>query len=159
MLIDSNATMLVTQIDLDANTLISILNVITKGEFNRTGNNGKGDIKNFNGNNLLKLINSVLDGEHILDGGPTQYDEQKISEHITNFGKDNYKRGLSLLLSNADKIGTYDAKKLKNAPYRYDMPVIEADEIDDIARKLKQGYYDLTEPYSDDVKKVLNIWK
>jgi hypothetical protein len=155
MLIDSNASMLVTQIDLDAKTLISVLNVITKGEFNRTGNNGKGDIKNFNGTNLLKLINNVIDGEHILDGGPNQYDSEKIIKHITNFGKGNYDKGLELLLSNADRVGTYDAKKLKGAPYRFDMPVIEADEIDDIAYKLKTGYYDLTEPYNPEVEKYI----
>jgi hypothetical protein len=59
-LCDPNGKVEATQIDLPGVSLVSALNTITVGMFNRGGNYGDGDIKDFTGRNIGNLLDNFL---------------------------------------------------------------------------------------------------
>lgn len=132
-----------TQINLDGKLLVTALNVITKGKFMRNGNQGSGNIKNF----TSRVIGSLLD-DYIENGIPGQYpiSSEAVKSALGRVpgAKGDYIKGKEIMMKNADAL---PKQIMKGAPNRIDMPVIQPEEVQDVAKDLSKGVIDITEPY------------
>jgi len=150
-LCDPNAKVEATQIDLPGTSLVTALNTITVGMFNRGGNYGDGDIKDFTGKNVGNLLDNFL-----TNGiqGKFPITPEQVKESLGNMPGANgdFEKGKTLMMKNADAL---PKKIMPGAPPRVEMPVIGPDEVAKVKQMLANGEIDLTNPYSDDVNKEL----
>lgn len=141
-----------TVIDLPGGELVTALNYITAGVYNRKGNPGKGNIKDFKSS----VIGKILD-DYIKNGIPGQYpiskDDVKLYLGRVPGANGDPLKGRDLMCKNADKL---PKDILPGAPDRIDMPVINPEEVMEVATLIKKGAVDLVDPISDSVEKLLN---
>jgi len=150
-LCDPNAKVEATQIDLPGKSLVTALNTITVGMFDRGGNYGEGDIQDFTGKNIGKLLdNCILNGIQ----GKFPITPEQVKESLGNVPGANgdYEKGKSIMMKNADSL---PKKIMPGAPPRVEMPVIGPGEVEKVKKLLADGDIDLTNPYSDIVNKEL----
>lgn len=150
-LCDPNAKVEAMQIDLPGKSLVTALNTITVGMFNRGGNYGEGNIQDFTSKTIGKLIDN-----YILNGiqGKFPITPEQVKESLGNVPGANgdYEKGKSIMMKNADAL---PKKIMPGAPARVDMPVIGPEEVEKVKKLLANGDIDLTNPYSDKVNKEL----
>jgi hypothetical protein len=141
-LVDPDASLDATQIDLPGAALVTALNVVTKG-LGRGGNTGKGDIAQFGGKPVEDAIRTVLE-----KGYWAQSDPEKCKAAFEEWGG-SVEDGIKKMIANAGKM----PKAIPGwAPNRVDMPVINAPEVGTIAKAIAAGAIDLKEPFGNDVK-------
>jgi hypothetical protein len=150
-LCDPSAKVEATQIDLPGKSLVTALNTITVGMFNRGGNSGDGNIKDFTGKNIGSLLDNFLENGI---QGKFPITPKQVKESLGNMPGANgdFKKGKALMMKNADSL---PKKIMPGAPPRVEMPVIGPDEVAKVKQMLANGEIDLTNPYSDDVNKEL----
>lgn len=150
-LCDPSASVEGTQIGLDGVPLVSVLNIITKGVHNRSGNPGKGNIKDFTG----KVIGGILD-DYLANGIGGQF-PISADEIQTRLGRvpganGDWTKGKQLMMKNADAL---PKKIMPGAPARIDMPVINPEEVKAAAEMIKRGDIDMTNPFSEETTKAI----
>lgn len=157
-LIDPNASVTTAQIQLPAEELITALNIysVTKGE---TGNDGRGDIKDFAKGIGSGIIDNVMQGGTKAskdDKGrwpDLSAEEVKAALGKIPGAKGDAEEGKKLMIANAKKLPT---NKHPKAPSRIDMPVIEKQpNIDKVVAKLAAGEIDIHPPYSKETSSKL----
>ena len=140
------------QINIPGVALVSVLNIITAGKYNRQGNPGKGNIKDFTG----KVIGAILD-DYILNGIPGQFPmtAEQVWERLGRVpgAQGDVDKGKHLMMKNADRL---PKGIMPGAPARVDMPVIGPDEVHEVVRLINSGVVDITKPYSLETEEVLN---
>ena len=147
MLADPKANVDVTFIDLPAQKLVSVLNVITAAK-GRSGNPGSGNIKNFTGNAIGKVIDIFA------KKGDGNNSAEEVIEAVSKIGNGNFDKGKEIMMKNADNL---PKNIMPGAPERIDMPVVDADEVAKVAKDIQNGTIDYTGPYSADVKSKLKV--
>jgi hypothetical protein len=142
-LVDPSAALQATQIDLPGAALVTALNVVTKG-LGRGGNTGKGDISKFGGKPIEDAIDVVLE-----NGYWAENDAEKCKKAFEEWGGGSVEDAKKKMVANASKM----PKAIPGwAPNRVDMPVINAPEVQTIAKAIAAGAIDIKAPYSPDVK-------
>lgn len=147
MLADPKANVDVTFIDLPAQKLVSVLNVITAAK-GRKGNPGKGNIKNFTGNVIGKVI------DEFAKNGSENATPEEVYKAVSIIGKGDFNKGKEIMMKNADAL---PKNIMPGAPARIDMPVVDADEVAKVAKDIQNGTIDYTGPYSADVQAKLKV--
>jgi hypothetical protein len=147
MLANPKASVDVTFIDLPAQKLVSVLNVITAAK-DRSGNPGKGNIKNFTGEVIGKVIDDFAQNG---DGKDSADDVKKA---VSILGNGDFEKGKAIMMKNADNL---PKDIMPGAPARIDMPVVNADEVAKVAKDIQNGTIDYTGPYSAEVKAKLKV--
>jgi hypothetical protein len=147
MLAKPKASVDVTFIDLPAQKLVSVLNVITAAK-GRSGNPGKGDIKNFTG----EVIGKVVD--EFAQNGDGKNSADDVKKAVSVIGNGDFEKGKEIMMKNADNL---PKDIMPEAPARIDMPVVDADEVAKVAKDIQNGTIDYTGPYSADVKSKLKV--
>ena len=147
-LCDPSAKVEATQIDLPGKELVTALNVVTVGLFNREGNQGSGEIKDF----TSAKIGALLD-EYLTTGisGKFPILPEEIRERLGKVPGANgdSEKGKKIMMKNADSL---PKQIMPGAPDRVDMPVIGPDEVKKVEDLIASGSVDLKEPYSKEVK-------
>ena len=149
-LCDPKASVSGTQISLKGELLVTALNVVTKGQFNRNGNPGKGNIKDF----TAKVIKPILIdyAENGIPGQfPMQADEVKVRLGRVPGAKGDYLAGIEIMSKNADAL---PKSIMPGAPDRIDMPVINPEEVHKVADDIAKGKIDITKPYANESAKT-----
>jgi hypothetical protein len=142
-LVDPSAALQATQIDLPGVALVTALNVVTKG-LGRGGNSGKGDISKFGGKPIEDAIDAVL-----ANGYWAESDAEKCKTAFEEWGGGSVEEAKKKMVANASKM----PKAIPGwAPNRVDMPVINAPEVQTIAKAIAAGAIDIKKPYGPDVK-------
>jgi len=147
MLANPKANVDVTFIDLPAQKLVSVLNVITAAK-GRSGNPGKGNIKTFTGDVIGKVIDEFAEKG---DGNNTA---EEVKKAVSIVGNGDFNKGKSIMMKNADGL---PKDIMPGAPARIDMPVVDADEVAKVAKDIQNGTIDYTGPYSSEVKDKLKV--
>jgi hypothetical protein len=147
MLADPKANVDVTFINLPAQKLVSVLNVITAAK-GRSGNPGKGNIKNFTGDVIGKVIDTFS------KEGDGNNSAESVVKAVTEVGKGDFNKGKEIMMKNADGL---PKNIMPGAPARIDMPVVDADEVAKVAKDIQNGTIDYTGPYSAEVKSKLKV--
>jgi hypothetical protein len=147
MLADPKANVDVTFIDLPAQKLVSVLNVITAAK-GRNGNPGKGNIKTFTGDVIGKVIDDFT------KKGDSNNSAEEVKKAISIIGNGNFQKGKEIMMKNADNL---PKDIMPGAPDRIDMPVVDADEVAKVAKDIQSGTIDYTGPYSAEVKSSLKL--
>lgn len=146
-LVDPGATITAKQIDLPGKALVTALNVVTKAA-DKSGNKGKGDITNFTAATFDKVVDTFLkDGWTDEKGNKTTL--EKTKQALETLGGGDVKKGKEIIMKNADAL---PKTIMPGAPARVEMPVIEPDEVDKVAKSIAAGEIDIKPPYSPDVK-------
>ena len=147
MLADPKANVDITFINLPAQKLVSVLNVITAAK-GRSGNPGSGNIKNFTGNAIGKVIDIFA------KKGDGNNSAEEVVKAVSEIGKGNFDKGKEIMMKNADNL---PKNIMPGAPERIDMPVVNADEVAKVAKDIQNGTIDYTGPYSAEVKSKLKV--
>jgi len=147
MLANPKANVDVTFIDLPAQKLVSVLNVITAAK-GRSGNPGKGNIKTFTGDVIGKVIDEFAEKG---DGNNTA---EEVKKAVSIVGNGDFNKGKEIMMKNADGL---PKDIMPGAPARIDMPVVDADEVAKVAKDIQNGTIDYTGPYSSEVKDKLKV--
>ena len=162
MLTKPGASVIGTIIGLNGETLVKVLNVVTKGMLGvQSGNEGKGAVKEFTGenikNDLFKII-GVPDKEFKnWEGGdgadfynsenkPEKKDAKFVRELLAKWAGGDIKKAIQTLMKNADAMPKQTPSW---AVKRSDMPVINPDQVEAVAKKFIAGEIDIKEPYAD----------
>ena len=153
-LIDPNAKVQVTAIDLPGGPLVSVLNVVTVGKLGiTTGNRGKGSVADFTGDKFLSVIDSAL-----VKGiqGEFPIKPEQVKDALSNMpgANGNAEEGKRIMMSNADAL---PKKIMPNAPPRLQMPVIDTKKVNMTKKMLEKGLVDINPPYTLKVKKSFNL--
>lgn len=150
-LCDPSAKVECTKIDLDGIALVSVLNVITKAVHNRSGNEGKGNIKDFTSKVIGKVLDDYLENGI---GGEYPISSEDIAERLGRVPGANgdTMKGREIMMSNADKL---PKGIMPGAPARVDMPVIKPEEVKHAAELIKSGKIDITNPFSEKTDKAI----
>jgi hypothetical protein len=147
-LADPGASITATQIDLPGKALVSALNVVTVGQFGRSGNAGKGNIAGFKVGVFDKLIDEWMEKGYTDDKGNATKPED-VKQAMETLGGGDFEAGKKIVMQNADKL---PKDIMPGAPARVEMPVINGKEVADVAKAIAAGEIDIKSPYSDDVK-------
>jgi len=153
-LIDPKAKVQGTVIDLPGGPLITALNVITVGKLGiTTGNKGKGNVADFTGANLAKVIDNAmangLKGEFPIK----PEDVKKALGNMPN-ANGNAEVGKQLMIKNADAM---PKQIMPGAPARVNMPVIDGSKVAMVQKMLEKGLIDLEPPYTAKVKTAFDL--
>lgn len=153
-LINPSANVQGTIIDLPGGPLVTALNVLTVGKLGITmGNRGKGNVNDFTGVNLSKVIDKAMSngiaGERLVKA-----EDVKIALGKMPNANGNPEVGKQLMMKNADML---PKQIMPKAPARVDMPVINGDQVALIQNMLEKGLVDLQAPYIAQVQKAFNI--
>lgn len=148
---DPNSKINAMQINLPGTALVSALNVVTVGQLGKSGNKGEGNVADFKGAKLGVEIDKILE-TGIKGDFPKTPDEVKEALGKMPGANGDVEKGKKLMMKNADAL---PKKIMPGAPERIEMPVIAPDQVAGIAKGLAAGEYDLTAPYSDEVKAKL----
>jgi hypothetical protein len=153
-LIDPKSKAQGTVIDLPGGPLVTALNVVTVGKLGiTTGNKGKGNVADFTGTNMAKVIDDAM-----INGTRGEY-PIKAEDVKTALGKmpnanGNPQLGKEIMMKNADAL---PKQIMPGAPARVDMPVIDGDKVAMVQKMLEKGLIDLEAPYLAKVQKAFNI--
>ena len=151
-LIDPKASIIATKLELPGEALVSVLNVVTAGGFQRAGNTGQGDVKEFTGSKLKPIIDAA-----IADGIKGEYPltAEQVKKALGNMPGANgdSTKGIELMLKNADSL---PKQIMPNAPSRVEMPVIGLAQVKKVKEFLGRGSFDIKPPYSPDVQTALD---
>ncbi len=153
-LADPGASITATQIDLPGKALVSALNVVTVGQFGRSGNAGKGNIASFKGGVFDKLIDEWMEKGYTDDKGNATKPED-VKTAMETLGGGDFEAGKKIVMQNADKL---PKDIMPGAPPRVEMPVINGKEVTDVAKAIAAGEIDIKAPYSDDVKSKMESY-
>jgi hypothetical protein len=147
MLANPKANVVITFIDLPAQKLVSVLNVITAAK-GRSGNPGKGNIKTFTGDVIGKVI------DEFAEKGDGNNSAEEVKDAVSTVGNGDFNKGKEVMMKNADAL---PKDIMPGAPDRIDMPVVNSDEIAKVAKDIQNGTIDYTGPYSSEVKSKLKV--
>ena len=143
-LCDPKANVGATKIDLPGVALVTTLNLITVGKYDRNGNMGKGNILEFTGNKIGDILSDYI--ENGIGGQfPITPEEVKAALGRIPKAKGNFELGKTIMMNNADSL---PKNIMPGAPARIDMPVIGPDEVAEVRKMLAKGDVDITKPYS-----------
>lgn len=145
-LIDPNAKIEGTVIDLPGGSLVTALNLITVGKLGIThGNKGMGDVATFTGTNFQPLIDDAI------KNGLNKFSAEEVKTALGKVPGANgdYNKGKSIIMQNANKL---PKQIMPDAPSRIEMPVINADKVNMVKTMLQKGAVDVEMPYSAKVK-------
>lgn len=159
LLVKPDADIKATLIDMPAKDLITALNVYTKGALGiNKGNEGKGNIKEFTGENIQSKIIDVAEKEgkspDSPDGKAPGYALEELKKRISTFGGGNYEAGLAKLKKNAELVSSKPVEPWM--PDRSDMPVIDKSKLPDVEKKFKSGELDIKPPFDPETKKAMD---
>lgn len=127
--------------NLEGKTLLRVLNIVTKGKFTgRNGNKGKGDITQY----TPKAVADEL--TRLARNGSEFMTAEKVQSILTdNFGS--VEAGIETM---SDHVKQMSKRVPSWAPDRADMPVINPDEVPDVAsRLLEKGEVLWNPPYKE----------
>ena len=153
-LIDPKAKVQGTVVDLPGGPLVTALNVVTVGKLGITvGNKGKGNVAEFTGANLAKVIDDAM-ANGIRGEYPIK--PEAVAKALGNMpnANGNAEIGKELMMKNADAL---PKQIMPGAPARVDMPVIDGDKVAMVQKMLEKGLIDLEAPYTAPVQKAFNI--
>lgn len=153
-LIDPNAKIKATAIDLPGQSLVSTLNAATVGKLGITnGNKGTGNIQEFTSNKLLAVIDNAMT-VGIEGKFPLTSDQVKQAlEKIPGANGDSQK-GKQIMAKNANALSK---QIMPLAPPRIEMPVIDGSKVKTIQTMLAKGTFDLRPPFSTSVDALLPL--
>lgn len=153
-LIDPNAKIKATAIDLPGQSLVSTLNAATVGKLGITnGNKGTGNIQEFTSNKLLAVIDNAMT-VGIEGKFPLTSDQVKQAlEKIPGANGDSQK-GKQIMAKNANALSK---QIMPLAPPRIEMPVIDGSKVKTIQTMLAKGTFDLRPPFSTSVDPLLPL--
>jgi hypothetical protein len=153
-LIDPKAKVIGTMIDLPGGPLVTTLNVVTVGKLGiLRGNRGKGNVADFTGANLEKILDNAMTNG-IVGEFPMEAEEVKKALGNMPNANGNPQVGKELMMKNADAL---PKQIMPGAPARVDMPVINGDKVAMVQKMLEKGMIDLEAPYLPKVKTAFNI--
>lgn len=149
-LIDPNASLKVTQIDLPGKALVTALNYVTAAK-GTPGNVGKGNVAEFTGDKIGAVIDKAMK-EGVKGDFPVA--PEKVKEALGKVpGADgDAAKGKEIMMKNADAL---PKEIMPGAPERVNMPVILPKQVKAVAALLAKGAFDIKAPYSPDVKDKL----
>ncbi len=150
-LIDKNAKIAGTVINLPGAALVSVLNIVTKS-IGRSGNPGQGDIATFTGKQFEPIITKAL-AEGIKGQYPIPAEKIKSAMAKVPGSNGDPEKAKQIMMANADAL---PKQIMPDAPDRVDMPVIGPEEVQKISNVIRNGVVDFTKPYSPDVQSNLN---
>jgi hypothetical protein len=150
-LIDQNAKIAGTVINLPGPALVSVLNIITKS-MGRTGNPGQGDITTFTGKQFDPIITKAL-AEGVKGQYPIPAEKVRAAMAKVPGANGDVEKAKQLMIANADAL---PKQIMPDAPDRVDMPVIGPDEVQKISNVIRNGIVDFTKPYSPSTQANLN---
>lgn len=151
-LLDPNASVTVSKVNMPADDVVTALNIYTKAK-GLKGNPGKGDVKQF-ASLIPGAINTFITkgtDQYPLNGKKPEEIKKIIADKV---GNGDFEKGKAILIANAKKLPT---NIHPNAPERVEMPVIDAGKGDltSVLKKLNAGELDFKPPYSPEVSKDL----
>lgn len=149
-LIDPNASLKVTQIDLPGTSLVTALNYVTAAK-GTPGNKGKGNIQDFTGDKLAPVIDKAMT-EGIKGEFPVSPEEVTEAMGKVPGANGDAAKGKEIMMKNADEL---PKQIMPGAPTRVDMPVILPNQVKLVASLLSKGSFDIKAPYSPDVQSSL----
>jgi len=125
--------------------LLRILNIITKGVFNRGGNSGSGNIKDFTPAAVEQILREGLyKGVTSTKGFNTK--PEMVEKALTTLGGGDVEAGIQIMSANAKFIN----KNVPSwAPNRKDMPVINPEDVGKVLPLLNKGKVDWNAPYKN----------
>jgi hypothetical protein len=150
-LIDPKASIIATKLELPGEALVSVLNVVTVGGFQRAGNTGQGDVKEFTGSKLKPIIDAAI-AKGIQGEFPVTAEQVKKALGNMPGANGDFTKGIELMLKNADSL---PKQIMPNAPSRVEMPVIGLAQVKKVKEFLARGSFDIKPPYSPDVQAAL----
>ena len=150
-LIDPKASIIATKLELPGEALVSVLNVVTVGGFQRAGNTGQGDVKEFTGSKLKPIIDAAI-AKGIQGEFPVTAEQVKKALGNMPGANGDFTKGIELMLKNADSL---PKQIMPNAPTRVEMPVIGLAQVKKVKEFLARGSFDIKPPYSPDVQAAL----
>lgn len=125
--------------DLEGKELIKVLNIITKGTFGRMqGNPGKGSIKEYTPANITKAL------EEYVKKGSGQLSADDVKKALEKLGG-SVEGGIKKMSENVKKMSQAVPGW---APDRKEMPVIEPNEVPEVANLLNQGQVNWNIPFA-----------
>lgn len=133
--------------ELPGKELVGVLNVLTKGVFNKKkGNPGKGSLADYTPENVKAALQKAL------DKGTQYYSSEEIKKLFEKkFGS--VEEALDKMSSNVNAM----SKEVPEwAPDRVQMPVIDPKEVPTAAKVLDSGKVDVMPPYSSVVKRAIS---
>lgn len=133
--------------ELPGKELVGVLNVLTKGVFNKKkGNPGKGSLADYTPENVKSALQKAL------DKGTQYYSSEEIKQLFEKkFGS--VEEALEKMSSNVNAM----SKEVPEwAPDRVQMPVIDPKEVPTAAKALDSGKVDVMPPYSSVVKRAIS---
>ena len=159
LLVKPDADIEATLIDMPAKDLITALNVYTKGALGiNKGNEGKGNINEFTGENIQSKIIDVAEKEgkspDSPDGKAPGYSLEELKKRISTLGGGDYEAGLAKLKKNAELVSSKPVEPWM--PDRSDMPVIQKDQLPDVEKKFKSGELDIKPPFDPETKTAMD---
>jgi len=138
------------QVDFPGDELIAVLNTLTKGEFNKTGNAATGGFEQFQEEPIKTQLEKYLKAG-VWD--MTSEEVQSAIEQFTGVEGDGAKdAAVEKFVSNLSKVSF---ELPSGAPARPDMPVIDdkAGHVKTAIDKMSTGDVDVNPPYGDDKMK------
>jgi hypothetical protein len=156
LLVAPSATIQAAQIPLPGQKVVSLLNVYTAGKpgGGTKGNPGTGEISEFTGDNIQKMIIDVAEKTGKSPDHPDVpgFTLDDLKARLAKLGNGDYNAGLATIKQNADAL----PKALPGwAPSRIDMPIVTKEEIPDLIKKLEAGSLDHENPYSPEVQQTM----
>jgi hypothetical protein len=133
--------------ELPGKELVGVLNVLTKGVFNKKkGNPGKGSLADYTSENVKAALQKSL------DKGTQYYSSEEVKKIFEKkFGS--VEEALEKMSSNVNAM----SKEVPEwAPDRVQMPVIDPKEVPTAAKALDSGKVDVMPPYSSVVKRAIS---
>lgn len=122
--------------------LVRVLNIFTKGKFNRGGKSGQGNIAEFTPAVVRGILEDGLVYGVSSKGAFTKPED--VEKALYKLGKGDVQAGIQIMSDNASKIN----KDVPSwAPKRKDMPVIEPGEVPLASKYMSQGLMDWAPPY------------
>lgn len=146
-LIDKNAKIAGTVINLPGPALVSVLNIVTKA-MGKSGNPGQGDIATFTGAQFEPIITKAL-AEGIKGQYPIPVEKVRAALAKVPGANGDPEKAKQIMMANADAL---PKQIMPDAPERVDMPVIGPEEVQKVANVIKNGVVDFTKPYSPAVQ-------
>lgn len=152
-LIDPNASIIATQIDLPGKSLVTALNYVTAAKSGLGGNTGQGNVAEFTGAKLATLIDDAL-ANGVKGKFPVSPENVKTLLGKVPGADGDAMKGKEIMMKNADAL---PKNIMPGAPSRVDMPVIHKSQVKGVAGLLGKGAVDIKPPYSSGVKQALEL--
>ena len=141
------------KLDLPANKLIGVLNLVTVGKMGRTkGNPGEGKFADFTAQKMAPLVKDILDNGYWAEGDGDKC-KAAAQKHFDLSEDDNEKLAVEIakkFASNIAESGNNWKTVPKGAPNRIEMPVINKEEVDGVVKDLEAGEVDVAESYANE---------